>query len=195
MQFCPKCNNILDISRSVPKSGTILDNETPATVSTTEPKIDKLLDKIINDENVEDELKSVDMVTIQKNPKFNNLNAKQKKQIQNKLNEFNDKAQDDNIIAYRICRNCTYNEPIQNNTLIMSRINKGATTGYTNIEKYKNMVHNKTLPRTRQYICPNEHCDSKNNYDKREAVFFRPNINSYELWYTCVACQTYWRAI
>lgn len=201
MQFCPKCNNILDISRSIPKTLQNFDIETPTTVSNTsdvdksDMKVEQLLDKILNNEEIPESLKGVDMVTIQKNQKFVSLNAKQKKIVQAKITELHefDIVPDDGITAYRVCRNCMYFEPIKNNTLIISRINKGASTAYRNIDRYRNMIYNRALPRTRAYICPNKECESMKNHEKREAVFFRPFINSYESWYTCCACQKFWK--
>ena len=51
-----------------------------------------------------------------------------------------------------------------------------------------------TLPRTKDFICPNQKCETNKNYsDKnREAVFYRPSSDSYNLKYICCFCKTSW---
>ena len=45
-------------------------------------------------------------------------------------------------------------------------------------------ANDNTLPRTKDFICPNKKCDSKNVNDKsREAIFYRPDSNKYNLKY------------
>ena len=48
-----------------------------------------------------------------------------------------------------------------------------------------------TLPRTKDYICPNTKCESHKNINK-EAIFYRPDKNSYRLEYQCAACRIKW---
>ena len=61
------------------------------------------------------------------------------------------------------------------------------TSTTTNLEEDDNVlvsrILDKTLPRTKDFICPNQKCETnkKLNSKDREAVFYRPNSNSYGL--------------
>ena len=60
------------------------------------------------------------------------------------------------------------------------------------LSKYKNMIHDKTLPHTRDYVCKNKDCSSHKDPSKRDAVWFRPIATSYSTYYGCTACATIW---
>ena len=57
----------------------------------------------------------------------------------------------------------------------------------------KNLISDKTTPRTKDFICPNKQCitNSKKKVDK-EAIFFRPDPKSYKLIYICISCSQKW---
>ena len=95
--------------------------------------------------------------------------------------------------AYFKCSNCGYAQEIEAGTLILSRAPEKATSDYiTDINKYRDMIHDMTLPHTRNYICPNKSCKSHNDYSLREAVWFKPSRFSYTIINVCKACQTVW---
>ena len=79
-----------------------------------------------------------------------------------------------------------------------SEINKGVfiSTPVFDGAKEKDIIENKledlTLPRTKDYICPNNKCDSHKNFVEKEAIFYRPFKNSYNLKYVCGQCMTSW---
>ena len=54
---------------------------------------------------------------------------------------------------------------------------------YEDLSIINTRLNDFTLPRTKDFICPNKNCIShKNNLDK-EAVFYRPYKNSYKIKY------------
>ena len=62
-------------------------------------------------------------------------------------------------------------------------------------EETKIKCHDPTLPRTKDFICPNSSCvnntDSIEILKNKEAVFYR-NQTEYNLKYICCQCYTQW---
>ena len=93
--------------------------------------------------------------------------------------------------AYFICKNCGTYEQIIQGTLVMSKLSTEGNHDFIDNTNYKNMIHVKTLPITRNYICPNDKCSSHKEHEKREAVFFRMGTQ-YRIRYVCKTCQISW---
>ena len=165
MQYCPKCNNIMDIGKNPPKIDIITENSDnknePLTLSSdtkSDIKVDILSKKIKN-------------------------KKKEIKREEIKEDEINS--------AYRICNNCSYYEKLTSRTLVLTRSNM--TSGVNeNLDKYKYMMYDKTLPHTRDYLCKNKSCISYKDDSKRDAVWFRPNPQYYNTIYACCACNILW---
>ena len=95
--------------------------------------------------------------------------------------------------AFLKCSNCGYAREIESGTLILSRVSGKSTTDYlSDMNKYKDMVHDMTLPHTTGYVCPNDKCKSHTDDNAREAVFFKPNRHSYGIIFVCKSCETVW---
>lgn len=189
MQFCPKCDNIMDIGKTVPKP--VFNLATPDTVTnTTEEKVNKKIkvEKIIElFKSGEDITKyNLDVKAITTNSEFNKLSENEKKLMMKILSTELDDMQS----AYRICKNCSYNEKIVDTTLILSRMNTNISAAVE--EDYNFMVYDKTLPHTRDYRCKNSSCVTHKNPEKLDAVWFRPKLNSYATYYGCTQCKTVW---
>ena len=195
--FCPNCNNILDISKNVPKANTILGTSTPTSVSSDAPKKDdsqnlikNILKNIVDGNELSNQdLKSIDIDKIIHDEEYKKMDKANKKKIDDILSSIHTNL-DSATGAYYVCRTCFYSKAIETKTLITSRACEGLSSGYVNTEKFKNMVYNKALPLTRAYICTNKDCKSHKNHDKREAVFFRDGM---QVWYACKSCQSYWK--
>jgi hypothetical protein len=193
MQFCPKCDNIMDIGKTVPKP--VFNLATPETVTnTTDEKINEKINKKIKVEKIIELFKSgeditkynLDMKAITTNPEFNKLSETDKKSIMKILsNEL-----DDMQTAFRICKNCSYHEKIVETTLILSRMNTNISAAIE--EDYNFMVYDKTLPHTRDYKCKNSNCVTHKKPSQLDAVWFRPKLNSYATYYGCTQCKTVW---
>jgi hypothetical protein len=195
MQFCPKCDNIMDIGKSAPKIS--INQNTPDTVSSeskdnvvsnTNNEIIKLIEMYKNGDNIT--MFKIDIKDLTNHPDFIKLKDTDKNNI---LKIMKSTEIDDSLSAYRICKNCSYYEKLVVKTLVLSRMNQGSSmSGIQDLAKYKYMIHDKTLPHTRDYICKNDKCISHKELSKRDAVWFRPQSNSYSTCYACVACSMVW---
>ena len=162
MKFCSKCNNIMDIGKSAPKSVSNID--TPQTVST----------------DGESERESEIDTKSKSETKLSNTNKA-------KIDELDEMQH-----AYIVCKNCSYFEQLLERTLVFSRMNDDMTTTQIDLSRYKYITHDQTLPHTRDYVCHNKDCASHKNHLVKDAVWFRPNPNSYATYYACCQCKTIW---
>ena len=65
-------------------------------------------------------------------------------------------------------------------------------TNFTEKESIETKLNDHTLPRTKDYICPNKKCSASKNDSAKEAIFYRPYKNSYNLKYVCGLCKSSW---
>lgn len=196
MLFCSNCNNILDISKTAPKTTKVMLTDTPNTVSSDTPKVAKkdavtqLLEKVHNGNDlVQLDIKTLTFDEIVNHDKYKELDKVSKKKVDEQLSKLV-KEQDSSTGAFYICKKCYCSTPIETKTLITSRVRDGLSSNYMNMEYCKNFVYNKALPISRRYICTNKDCESHKNHEKREAVFYRIGM---QVWYTCKTCKAYWK--
>ncbi len=197
MQFCPKCDNIMDIGKSAPKIS--ITQITPNTVSSDTKEeinsnssknndISKLIEIYKSGDNIT--MFKIDIKDLTSHPDFIKLKDSDKTNI---IKIIKSTEIDDSLSAYRICKNCSYYEKLVGKTLVLSRMNMGSSmSGVQDLSKYKYMIYDKTLPHTRDYVCKNEKCASHKDLTKRDAVWFRPQSNSYSTCYACVTCSMVW---
>jgi hypothetical protein len=217
VKFCPNCDNILNITKNPPKkkqTGQIFpENDTPNTVSNSESDTDSNLpDNEMEQQEVVDNSTKVENIIVKlqkdevvpdtyfgdlrleqfiKNKAYIKLDKKTKPLVQAKLISYYEKIEDITS-AYYFCGICSYSKPIDAGTLIASKMNSGVTGTYMNYDKLKNRKHNKMLGYTRNYKCDNSKCVSHTDHSKREAVIYRIGGNV-QAWYTCRACESYWK--
>lgn len=221
IKFCPNCNNILNITKNPPKKKqtTQLQQliETPNTVSVDSPNnssdeyssdednennqigesndggiIEAILKKLENGEKISDSsFNDLRLEQFTKHKYYTKLDKKSKALIQSKLISYFEKIED-TTNAFYSCVICSYSKPIEPGTLILTKISSGITGTYMNYDKLKNRINNKMLGYTRNYICYNDKCISHKDHTKREAVIYRIGSNI-QAWYTCCACQFYWK--
>lgn len=205
MFYCPNCNNIYDITRTIPNTpqqntlvgGAISD--TPDAISSTTNTIDEIqsiIDFILKNNNINIEnLKGYTATDILQSDQYKKLQSKSKNNIAAKLNQF-EKSNRDNTItnAYFICRNCGKHEIMKPDTLII-RKNYGDTTvsDEVDMDRQKNMAFVKCIPITRNYVCHNIKCESHKNHTKRRAKFYRMP-GSFTIRYICLTCSESWTA-
>jgi hypothetical protein len=216
IKFCPNCNNILNITKTNTNKNKIgaMEVDTPNTISDTEEDddedmeskkdnsnevdvvvfdaVDNLIEKIINGT----EISEVDLVDLKyeqiiRHKSYVKLDKKTKMNIQTKLVTFFEKIED-STSAYYHCVICSYTKAIEPKTIVSSRIGTNSTEMYINIDKLQNKTNHSILPRTRNYICINNKCESHNNHEKREAVMYRIG-SGVQVWYTCCECKSYWK--
>lgn len=182
-QYCPNCDHVLDITRNL---------RTPHTEKEISAEnYEHILKKIENDEQLtRSEILSVNVKDLLKSEQYkqSQKKGKIKKQLIDVIDEL--QSSDENIGAYLVCSNCLYNEPIKQGLLIYTK-NPEKEAAYhenENINVYRNFVFQKTIPRTRNFICPNKDCASHTT-EPTEACFFR-KPNSYEIIMVCTICYT-----
>jgi DNA-directed RNA polymerase subunit M/transcription elongation factor TFIIS len=190
MQFCPKCDNIMDIGKSAPKVSLAI--ATPNTISsetkTNEDEITKLIQLYKNGDDISNF--NIDIKLVTTSDEFKKLKETQQKEL---LKILKSSEIDESLSAFRICKNCSYFERLVGRNLVLSRMSSEASiSGIVDLSKYKYMIHDKTLPHTRDYLCKNDKCESHKNHEKRNAVWFRPVLNSYSTYYGCVTCGEIW---
>lgn len=177
MFFCPKCNFSLDITKNIP-------NEISNNIEVGTPKdlIELFLDNEI-DENLKVSFQKKDLLS---SKEFKKLDVQNQNNIQNKFDEMTNIGFNK---AYFVCKNCQFITKLEAGTKLYEVSN---TSKYTKNDIVSNKVKDFTLPRTKDYICPNSKCITlKNNKDK-EAVFYRVSKESYKLKYVCTSCETSW---
>jgi hypothetical protein len=187
----------MDIGKSAPKIS--ITQITPNTVSSDTKEeinsnssknndISKLIEIYKSGDNLT--MFKIDLKDLTSHPDFIKLKDSDKTNI---IKIIKSTEIDDSLSAYRICKNCSYYEKLVGKTLVLSRMNMGSSmSGVQDLSKYKYMIYDKTLPHTRDYVCKNEKCASHKDNTKRDAVWFRPQSNSYSTCYACVTCSMVW---
>lgn len=214
MFYCPNCNNIYDITKTIPNNfiqtaGQVSDTpETISSITNTEStnansdidQANNIIQKILKGDKLNNnDLNGITLDSITKNTSYKKLQAKSKELVYNKLLElFNENSKTNKSItpissnAYFICKNCGNNEPIKSNTLIARKYyGESNDIEHEDFNKFKEMANVKCLPLSRNYICPNKKCLSHTDFDKREARFYRIS-GSFRIRYVCIACGHSW---
>ena len=196
-EYCERCNNIMDITRIQPNK-TLFGTHTPSSISSdTETDSGKkkdyveILKKLENDEKLtRDDLVGVDMKELLQTDYYKELNGKGK--IRKNLVDMLEDAHnsDGNTNAYFICNNCMSTRRIPEGFCIYmkNQENTASQRNYDDESVYRNMIFQKTIPRTRNFKCTNESCPSLKSDIPTEAVFFR-KPNTYEVVMVCCICS------
>jgi len=159
--------------------------------------MDDIIDKILtNKELNQDELAEITLDDIIKTTSYKILKSKNKEYVFNKLQDLLPKEEkrllkEESVKkkidkAYFICNNCGFTKPIDEGTLIFSRVSSDISQNYSGSD-LNDMKYSSIIPRTRKYICPNLECESHTDPRKREAVLFRMN-NTLKIKYICLSC-------
>lgn len=209
MYFCPNCNNVFNITKGDSSAGKKYvggDNEENQEMKAElglhleggADLYDRVITKVMSGEELDKkDIDSISLDELMQSFAYKKLKLKQKQFIYNKIQEllpldkkqiFNENETKQNTEkAYFICTNCGYKKPIKKNTLIFSKVASDVTQNYVSSDVI-DMKYSDILPRTRKYLCPNKSCDSHEDFNKREAVFFRTN-NTFKVKYICLACD------
>ena len=199
MQYCPKCDNIMDIGRSAPKISFAANDVNPTSLSITEKSTQNTQSVIADDDNIirvinmlknniDISNEKVNFDELMKHKEFTSIKDKEKKEYIKIIKNL----EDDSMNAYVICKNCTYSEKLIKRVLVLNRMSSSKNSTFDNFSKYKYMKYDNTLPHTRDYVCKNKDCSSHKDPSKRDAVWFRPIATSYSTYYGCTACATIW---
>lgn len=210
MYFCPNCNNVFDITKSSSQAGGNISSDESEILTTSSDSFkmigsgsdsdyENIIKKLVNrEEIVENDLIKISLDELIKSTSYKKLNSKQREFVYNHIQDLlplekkkiikEDIGKQSSEKAYFICKNCGYMRPIEESTLIFSRVSSDIAQSYTTSD-FKDMAYSDILPRTRKYLCANDKCISHKDPIKREAVYFRLN-NSFKVKYICLACGT-----
>ena len=127
---------------------------------------------------------------IKKNSKFKSLGKDEKEKVLLLYKLTNSNLNNRGLLS---CSNCNFIKFIPQGTILLE-------DRYTKSKK-KDSVYNsslrtndKTLPRTKDFICPNKSCKSHKDLINKEAVFYREK-DKMNLTWMCCTCKTYWTSI
>ena len=189
--FCNYCQNLMNITSLISNND---ESQTNTTITPSKKGHYEITEEDINNILKNDEIvftisqESYDELL--ENPIFFNLTGNQKTIIMNRLmDKLSKNPKYKNINKekeyYYYCDNCGFNTKIPPKTLIYS--NKT-----TEIDKnFINYKYDNTLPKSKNYNCPNDKCKTHLDVSLKEATFYRIN-NTYNLRYICHSCDTFW---
>lgn len=204
MFYCPNCNNIYDIAKSIqnispqnPLAGGAV-SDTPDAISSTTNTVDEIqliIDYISKNNAIKlEDLKGYAVSDILQSDQYKKMQPKLKNNVAAKLNQLDKPKDNTTQNAYFICKNCGNHEVMKPNTLI-TRKNYGDTAVSDEVDEdhHKDMAAVKCIPVTRNYVCNNAKCESHKNYTKRRAKFYRIQ-GSFIVRYVCLTCNESWTA-
>lgn len=185
MEFCPKCDTLLDITNKlddiyVQKGGS---------------KLSMLFDLILNiksNKETNKEIKTIlvdyDTNTIQKSDDYQSLSIDNQEIIYNKIQSLFSKNKKDllkktfkssNNTVYYTCIDCKYSIPLTSGINLYSEVKNKQ-----NIEDYSHYIHSNIHEYTTEYVCVNSDC--KSHEIGGEALYFR---NNNKIMLLCTVCK------
>ena len=190
MEFCPKCNTLFqivdDAEIKVKKEQVAGDTN------------DLILNKLYHLPDITHLIKNIDINTVMKSHEYNILSNKEQNYILNKVQdtlEFSEKKISKikpkivEFHIYYLCTNCLYYKSLVPGTQIFNKSYKAK--GHTKIKNYSHMISNPVLPRTKEYTCVNQKCQTHKKPELKEAIFITDKAKQL-LVYVCVICKVQW---
>lgn len=175
---CPKCRNALNISKKT-------FNEKFETKEYNEELIKKIFKYIKdgNEQSLIQLLPKFDIDNIVQHELFNSLSKSEK----NFLNDIIKKL-DSNLSDFIVCQSCYYSEPLKEFTYISTIINtENNTAKYQTTEFNSDKRYSTLNMRTRDFVCPNDKCESHKKPEITCAIIDRID-NSTAVKYICEVC-------
>ena len=182
MEFCPQCTTILNIEKR-----NISEQSGGASYSISE------IIELIKDDNLNLNNVNIKLNKILKSTEYNSLSLEDKELVYNKIQEllpkYDKKIFEKNLQnnaklnIYYSCKECNYSSLLEPGTVLYS---ENKEKKYYN-KDYVHWINNPCLPRTDNYKCINESCQSHKG-DKL-AVIIKDNNNTI---YVCTICKNQW---
>jgi hypothetical protein len=178
MYFCPKCHFSFDIGKASNVAG-----EEKNVIK----KVADIFKKLENKEDLSIYKSDIKIDEIIKNSKYKKLTDEEKNNIQKLYEE-----EITSCIEFK-CINCNYSLEIKESILLYELDMNDKNDKIKTIDENKLICKNPILPRTHDYICKNDSCETnnKNNKINKEAVFYREN-KSMKVNYICCICNYSW---
>ena len=176
MYFCPKCHFSFDIGKSSNVAG-----EEKNVIK----KVADVFKKLENKEDLSIYKSDIKIDEIIKNNKYKKLTDEDKNNIQKLYEEETSSG-----IEFK-CTNCNYSLEIKESILLYELDMNDKNDKIKTIDENKLICKNPILPRTHDYICKNDSCETNNKKINKEAVFYREN-KSMKVNYICCICNYSW---
>lgn len=116
--------------------------------------------------------------------------------ITNNISEFTDIPvnESEKSKPYFYCTVCNNYKEVKPGTLIniISGVDQTIYIPKQNINKIKNKKINKSLLRTKNYICQNPDCETHKHPKEKEAIIEYVSHDSYIVRYICTICNCTW---
>jgi len=172
MYFCPKCSYSFDITKTTNNSS---DNRKPLSLFNAFKHIDDI---------------SLYKALFSKKELYNN---KKYKKLNNKEKQKMEQLFDKQIISKAMfqCSNCYFSENISETIKLYQLDLTNKIDDNILVDNYELLIHDPTLPRTKDYTCKNIECPSHKDNNNKEAVYIKQN-NSYKITYICTICNLLW---
>lgn len=122
--------------------------------------------------------------------------TKKKEEEKKKLKDFYNKISNIKRSSTKYIFNCTScgESYILNPETVIYSLNYKKNNTSFNDDYLDLKLYDPTLPRTKDYICPNEECDTNDksfDMSNKEAVFYR-STGTYHMKYACLVCKHSW---
>ncbi len=153
------------------------------------------INEILGGNDINIDMKNFNINELNKNATFNKLSSFQKTLVINRILEKIPKQKNTKQIyniqkeSYFYCKSCGYNKKIPNKQFIFSRGNEKKDDFYN--YRFIDYVNDNTMPKTKNYNCINETCNTHKNPSIKLAVFYRQK-DSYNVRYVCSVCKSFW---
>lgn len=190
MFFCEKCHYLYNVTKDVKSKQT-------------GGKINDRLNNIFTKFNEKDKITEADIKKIKgkdimEDERFENMTKKEQRKMISSIKlvdknffveeDIEQKTKIGNTSSYFICKYCKHYKPIKPQTIIYSKKYRGDSNIET--EDYTYAIYDNTLPRTKNYICQNEKCETHKKDDLKEAILVKNNLD--QIVYVCGNCTTHW---
>ena len=177
MYFCPNCSYVFDISKS-----------SKTKESDNRIVIKKFVDVIKKMENNEDLIKykaDFPKEEMTKNKKYQKMNDIDKVKINQLFEEQITSG------AEFKCDNCNFTKHIVETTILYQINMEDKDFKIKTLEENKLMTKNPILPHTHDYTCKNPLCNTHNDPNLKDSIFYKDN-KSYKVNYICCVCNYSW---
>lgn len=180
MFFCPDCNFLLDLAKS---------GKDKNIKKITIKKVIDFIDLVNKNEQSKISKILFSEDKLKKNKDYKKIKGDKQKEVLSIFKNITRKKTPVKSNVNFYCRKCGFVNKLNSGTIVYR-----GTTEFTNENDNVTFLrkNDSTLPRTKDYICPNKECNSHKNTVDKEAIFYRPSQNSYELKYLCMLCDTTW---
>jgi hypothetical protein len=188
MFFCNECQYLFNITRD------IKNKQVGGKVNIALNKIFEKFNK--NEEYIEDDFKKITGKDILEDERYDSMSKKNQRKLTAFIKNFDknffvENPEEKQKIgvnkAYFICKFCKNHREIKPGTLIYAK--SYLSLDQDEADNYELLIHDATLPRTKNYLCKNKKCKTYQDPELKEAIIYKKKER---LTYICYHCGTHW---